>query len=185
MREIQAAALDLFEANDFDAVSVEAIAAAAGVSPPTVYRQFGTKERIVLWDDYDPGLLQAIAQAARRTTPLAAVEVGLIDPLDAVYEADTRRVLRRAKLVTAHPALRAANAPLMAELRRGLGDVLVAAYPRLGPDRAELLAAVVVVALETAVTRWVGGRGKVSLREHFREAFDDLRGVVISDGVPA
>lgn len=185
MREVQAAALDLFEANGFDAVSVEAIAAAAGVSPPTVYRQFGSKERIVLWDGYDPNVLQAIAQAAPTKTPLAAIEAGLIDPLDAVYGDDARRVLRRARLVTAEPALRTADPPLMAELRGGLGGVLVAAYPKLGPSRAELLAAVVVVAFETAVTRWVGGRGKVSLREHFREAFDDLRSVVISQGGPA
>lgn len=185
MREIQAAALDLFEANGFDAVSVEAIAAAAGVSPPTVYRQFGSKERIVLWDDYDPDLLRSIAHAAQTRAPLAAIESGLIDALDAVYEADARRVLRRAKLVTAQPALRAANAPLLAELRGGLGDVLVAAYPKLGSRRAELLAAVVVVALETAVIRWVDGLGKISLREHFREALEDLRSVVISEGVPA
>ena len=185
MREVQAAALDLFEANGYEAVSVEAIAAAAGVSAPTVYRHFGTKERIVLWDDYDPDLLAAIAHHARRLSPLAAVEAGLIAALDAVYETDAKRVLRRAKLLSRQPELRAANAPLMAELRAGLGTVLIAAYPRLGEPQAELLAAVVVVALEHAVGRWVEQRGKTPLKLQFSEAFADLRSVILKEGVLA
>jgi hypothetical protein len=43
---------------------------------------------------------------------------------------------------------------------------------------------VVVVALETAVLRWVAGRGKNPLRQHFRDAFADLRSVVLMEGVP-
>jgi AcrR family transcriptional regulator len=185
MREVQAAALDLFEANGFDAVSVEAIAASAGVSAPTVYRHFGSKERIVLWDDYDPDLLAAIAAKARNATPLEAIETGLIAALGQVYEADARRVLRRARLLAAHPGLRAANAPLMAELRAGLGEVLVASYPRLGRVRADLLAAVVVVALETAVLRWIATQGKTPLRDHFSDTFADLRSVIVTEGLPA
>ena len=185
MREVQAAALDLFEANGYEAVSVEAIAAAAGVSAPTVYRHFGTKERIVLWDDYDPDLLAAIALQAHRLPPLAAIEAGLIEALDKVYTADAKRVLRRSRLVSAHPALVAANAPLLAELRAGLGQTLAAAYDTLGDDRARLLAAVVVAALEEGVTRWVAARGKTPLKTHFRDAFADLRSVVLTQGVLA
>ncbi len=185
MREVQSAALDLFEAQGYDAVSVEAIAAAAGVSAPTVYRHFATKERIVLWDDYDPDLLASIATHAHGRTPLAAVEAGLIAALDRVYEADARRVLRRARLMTRLPELRSANAPVMAELRQGLGAVLAAAYPRLGDARAELLAGVVVVALEHAVLRWVEARGKSPLRTHFEDAFTDLQRLVLKEGVSA
>lgn len=184
MRDVQAAALDLFEADGYDAVSVEAIATAAGVSAPTIYRHFGTKERIVLWDDYDPDLLASIAAYARAVAPIAAIEAGLIAALDRVYETDARRVLRRSRLLTAHRGLRAANAPLMAELRSGLGEMLAQSYPKLGVVRADLLAAVVVVALETAVLRWVAARGKNPLRQYFRDAFADLRSVVLTEGVP-
>ena len=185
MREVQGAALDLFEANGYDAVSVEAIAAAAGVSPMTVYRHFGTKERIILWDDYDPELLASIAAHAPKLPPLAAIEAGLIAALDDIYQTDARLVLRRARLLRATPALRLANAPVIAELKATLGATLVLSYPRLSEGRAELLASVVCVALETAVNRWVDARGRTPLRDHFRDAFDDLRSVVQTEGVPA
>src|SRR5690349_3530980 len=123
MREVQGAALDLFEANGYDTVSVEAIAAAAGVSPMTVYRHFGTKERIILWDDYVPDLLASIAAEAPRHGPLAAIEIGLIAALDRIYDGDARLILRRAKLTRATPILRIANAPVLAELRAALGAV--------------------------------------------------------------
>ncbi len=185
MREVQASALDLFEANGYDEVSVEAIAAAAGVSAPTVYRHFGSKERIVLWDDYDPDLLASITDHARKLPPLAAIEAGLIAALDRIYTADARRVLRRSRLLLAHPALQAANAPLLAELRRTLAQTLAEAYGTLGDDRARLLAAIVVAALEEGIGRWVEARGKTSLNLHFRQAFTDLRNIVLTDGVLA
>ena len=49
--------------------------------------------------------------------------------------------------------------------------------------RADLLAAVVVVALEIAVHRWVDERGREPLRVYFREVFADLRSVVLTEGV--
>ena len=52
-RTIQARALDLFEERGFDAVTIEAVAAAAGVSPSSVYRYFGTKEGLVVFDEFE------------------------------------------------------------------------------------------------------------------------------------
>ena len=53
MRTIQEQALDLFDARGFDAVTIEEIAAAAEVSPSSVYRYFGTKEGLVVADEFD------------------------------------------------------------------------------------------------------------------------------------
>lgn len=50
MDRIQDVALDLFDENGFDGVTIERIAALAEVSPSSVYRYFGTKEGIVLHD---------------------------------------------------------------------------------------------------------------------------------------
>ena len=64
MRRIQLVALSLFERHGFERVTIEDIARAAKVGPATVYRNFTTKERIVLWDEYDPRLVQGVARAA-------------------------------------------------------------------------------------------------------------------------
>src|SRR5664279_5481895 len=53
MRTIQESALDLFDARGFDAVTIEEIAAAAEVSPSSVYRYFGTKEGLLVADEFD------------------------------------------------------------------------------------------------------------------------------------
>jgi AcrR family transcriptional regulator len=53
MRTIQERALDLFDERGFDAVTIEEIAAAADVSPSSVYRYFGTKEGLLVADEFD------------------------------------------------------------------------------------------------------------------------------------
>jgi AcrR family transcriptional regulator len=52
-RTIQERALDLFDERGFDAVTIEQIAAAAEVSPSSVYRFFGTKEGLIVADEFD------------------------------------------------------------------------------------------------------------------------------------
>ena len=60
MRTIQERALDLFDARGFDAVTIEEIAAAAEVSPSSVYRYFGTKEGLVVADEFDSWSQEAV-----------------------------------------------------------------------------------------------------------------------------
>ena len=60
MRTIQERALDLFDERGFDAVTIEEIAAAAEVSPSSVYRYFGTKEGLVVADEFDSWSQEAV-----------------------------------------------------------------------------------------------------------------------------
>ncbi|WP_432861474.1 TetR/AcrR family transcriptional regulator [Microbispora rosea] len=68
MRTIQERALDLFDERGFGAVTIEEIAAAAEVSPSSVYRIFGTKEGIVVadveFDSMSPEALESILDPA-------------------------------------------------------------------------------------------------------------------------
>jgi AcrR family transcriptional regulator len=52
MHHIIETAMDLFDAHGYSAVTVEQVAAAAGVSPRTFYRYFGTKEGLFTTDTH-------------------------------------------------------------------------------------------------------------------------------------
>src|SRR5215217_9659237 len=58
-RTIQECALDLFDERGFADVTIEEIAAAAEVSPSSVYRYFGTKEGLLVADEFDSMSQQA------------------------------------------------------------------------------------------------------------------------------
>ena len=65
-REILAAATDLFGSRGFDVVTVQAIAAKAGVAAGTVYLYFPSKEAILvaLQEEFEAGLLERVAEIA-------------------------------------------------------------------------------------------------------------------------
>lgn len=172
MRKVQEAALRLFRRHGYEAVTVEQIAAAAGVGPATIYRNFGSKERVILWDEYDPLLLDCIAKQLPLKPPLRAVRDGLIDSLSVVYREDAVSILRRARLIRTTPALLAAAAVDMQALRQALIDLLSTQVK--DPFRCAILAAAVVVTLEAAINRWVEEKGRRPLAAMMREAFKVL-----------
>lgn len=174
MRRTQDAALDLFEERGYGAVTVDEIAAAAGVGPATVYRAFGTKERVVLWDEYDPMLLDAVAERLRDRPLLQAVTEALTASLARVYRTDKKRILRRARLLLSEPALLAAAALDNVKLRGALAEVFLAGGATATELDAAVAAAAVVATLDTAVRRWVEASGRTPMDEVLREAFESL-----------
>lgn len=53
MQTIQESALDLFDERGFASVKIEDVAETAGVSPSSIYRYFGTKEGLIVADEFD------------------------------------------------------------------------------------------------------------------------------------
>lgn len=174
MRRVQDAALDLFEARGYDSVTIEEVAAAAGVGPATVYRNFGTKERVVLWDEYDPLLLEALATRLGDGPLLGAVEGALVEALDGFYAEDGDRILRRTRLVAAHASLEAASAADRTSLRRALSGFFVAKRACRSTLEADVVAGAVVATLEAAVEHWVRAGGRPSLKQFLTRAFGRL-----------
>jgi len=73
MHTIQERALDLFDARGFDAVTIEEIAAAAEVSPSSVYRYFGTKEGLLVADEFDTMSEEAIGDILDVSDPVGSL----------------------------------------------------------------------------------------------------------------
>jgi len=109
MDGVRRVAFALMEADGFDRVTVEQIAARSSVSPSTVYRYFGTKEALVLSaerpaelvkriakDTSDRSHAEAFVRAAVKVwdrDPSVEVELGLVVANEALTEAWERQLL--------------------------------------------------------------------------------------------
>ena len=175
MARVQAAALDLFERHGFAGVSIEQIAAAAEVGAATIYRHFGTKERIVLWDEYDPLLLAALTRELAERPVLEAAPRALASGLAGVYREDRVRILRRARLIRASPALEQAAAADQRALQAALAGVLRSTGHARDDLAAAVFAGAITAALLAGVDRWLDRDGREPLARSLAAAFDRLR----------
>lgn len=175
MARVQAVALELFEQRGFDGVPIEEIARAAEVGPATIYRNFGDKERIVLWDEYDPMLLEALARELEQHAVLEAVPRALATSLARIYRDDRERILRRARLIRRTPALQLASAADLQALRAALATVLLASGRARDELAARVFAGAVAAAMEAGIDRWLDGDGREALSRCFTRSFERLR----------
>src|ERR1700685_2769490 len=89
-------ALRLFGEQGYHATTVEQIAAAAEVSPSTFFRYFPTKEDLVLQDDMDTRMIEALEQQPPDLGAAAAVRAASRQVFAHYTAADPRPVRERA-----------------------------------------------------------------------------------------
>lgn len=175
MYRIQTVALDLFERRGFDEVTVEEVAAAAEVSPSSVYRYFGTKEHILLWDEFDPGLAEMMRAAVRGQLPFDGVRDVVRVVLANLTPDDEQRMIRRMSLVMAHPSLEAAVAGHTYTAAELIGDTMA---DELGRDRMDLgiqvFSHTLVGGLLGALHHWHGTGFAESLADVMERCFEIL-----------
>ncbi|WP_315094220.1 helix-turn-helix domain-containing protein [uncultured Cellulomonas sp.] len=152
-RSLQAHALRLFEEQGYERTTVAEIAAAAGVSHMTFFRNFPTKEDVVLDDPYDPLLAEAVAAQPRGLPALERVRLGLLSSLEGLrsdeFDAESRQRLR---LATGVPALRARIWENMATTQDAVVAVLVAQEVERGVAEASVGA--VLGAMTSGLLHW-------------------------------
>jgi AcrR family transcriptional regulator len=176
MRRIQDIALDLFEAESYGAVTIERIAAAADVSPSSVYRYFGTKEQIVLWDEYDPVWIGELRDEIKGKPPMVALrraaEVLIVGPLTT----DEEYVRRRTRFIMEEPSIEAASALALYEAAELIGKTLSEALGREHGDlEIQLVSHALVGAVTGAIHHWYESEFSAplaSLLEQVLEALD-------------
>ncbi|MFF9195776.1 TetR family transcriptional regulator [Streptomyces sp. NPDC014779] len=159
--ELSEAALQLLALRGFDAVTVDEIAAEAGVSKRTFFRYFASKEDVVVrfLSGMGTDIHAALASRPAGEPPSAALRHALAVPLLACTDRHpdhAARALRVVQLILRTPALLARFLERQAEWREALAGELAR---REGVDPAadlypRLAAGTALVAFHTALERW-------------------------------
>jgi AcrR family transcriptional regulator len=153
---IQRHALRLFHEDGYSATTMEQIAAAAEVSPSTLYRYFPTKEDLILQDDYDPLLAAAFRAQPPELPILEAFRTAVNEALALVPDADQIDALKRARMSYTIPEVRARALDHMFTTADMLAELFAERLNR-SPDELEVrvLAGTVIGALLAAQQRWI------------------------------
>ena len=128
---IRREAFRLIEENGYAATTVEQIAEAAEVSPSTFFRYFPTKESIVLADDMDPVILNALEEQPPDLSPSQAVRRAYQAAMANLSEEQREFENARQRLMFSIPELKAA---MYDEYYRTITAFAEAVSRRIGRD---------------------------------------------------
>ena len=171
---IYAAALGLFQEHGFDAVNVGRIAREAGVSVPTFYAHYPSREHVVMHmasaDDFASFLAEFPTDGPVGARIRAAVPMWVTQWSPEFLE----DALIRWRIVATTPSLRTCAA----RFERTTGQVVADAMPVTpgAPTRASdaIVINAYLSAFTAALLAWADGDGERKLEELVAEAFDAL-----------
>lgn len=174
IHHVQEVAVRLFTEKGFDAVTVEQVAADAEVSPSTIYRYFGTKERLLIVDEFDDRALGGIVELLAPGASLPEVvrqAMHLIGDEHFVDERDMTMI--RTRMILETPALRAAAGVRIAEITRDLAAELSRVQGYSQPAALAVVASLVGCILAALFT-WYEAGGVRTYTSCIDEALDAL-----------
>lgn len=173
MLRIQLVALDLFEERGFDEVTIEEIAGASDVSPSSIYRYFGTKEQVVLWDGFEPRLRELAAAAMVDPVPLAGLRRAIMAALDELPPDGERRLVRRLRLAAASPSLDQATVAYTYSAARVLEEVLASQLHRPVTDLdVQVFAHALTGGMLGMFHHWAGTDFREPMRDVVKRVFE-------------
>lgn len=174
---IERAALDLFTRRDFEAVTTDEVADAAGTSRRTFFRCFSTKADAV-WGDFHAHVLrlaELLAATDDDQPVLASICAAYVEVND-YSEADLPQLRQRMRLILTEPALQAHAQVRYADIDRVVAEHVAR---RTGSDPQALVPRLVATttraAATTAFETWLADSG-TTLAEDLHAAFEQLAG---------
>jgi AcrR family transcriptional regulator len=171
------ASLALFGEHGYAAVTVDDIAARAGVSARTFFRHFPDKEEVLFADDDEmlPVLLAAITDGAPGQT--AEEDMGrALSTLAARFQPQHAELAHRQRIVDSQVSLSGRELAKQARWQQAVMDVLVArGYP---VEDADMLAAIGFAVFRRALHSWLADPTGPDLTARVRTALPRVRTVL-------
>ncbi len=145
-------ALRLFGEQGYHATTVEQIAAAAEVSPSTFFRYFPTKEDIVLRDDMDTRMIEALERQPASLGPLGAVRAAIREVFTSYTQADLDLLGETTALTMTVPEIRARAMNEFARSISAIGEALAKRADRPADDLAVRTTAGAIIGVVMSIT---------------------------------
>ena len=150
-------ALRLFREQGYQRTTVEQIAAAAEVSPSTFFRYFPTKEDLVLQDDMDTRMIEALDRQPPGLRPVAAVRAATREVFNAYTEDDLDVIRETTALTVTVPEVRARALDEFARTITVIAEALAKRAGRPADDLAVRTAAGAIIGVMMSITMpWEG-----------------------------
>jgi AcrR family transcriptional regulator len=157
-RDIHLAALRLAREHGFDALTVEAISAEAGIAPRTFFNYFPTKEAAVVHGPFDLAEPDVAAFSGGGAVPYPQLLAELVDLLAAnlAHDPPSRGELHDVLAVSqGHPGVLAAMLGQLEGFQRRVATLVANRLDRPADDEvAALIAALALTILRTGFERW-------------------------------
>ena len=184
MRTIQERALDLFDARGFDAVTIEEIAAAAEVSPSSVYRYFGTKEGLIVADEFDSWSQEAVEEILDVNDPVGSLlqvvlkyEAAPEQPGDTLQGPQTERSpWRRVRYFFQEPSVRMAACAALDRASQRIAPLMVTGSG-MTETQARVAANALVFGYFGALEQWYLDGGIHPIATYVEEGMRPLRSI--------
>jgi AcrR family transcriptional regulator len=173
IRTIRENALDLFDERGFAAVRIDDVAQAAGVSPSSVYRYFGTKEGLLVADEFDSMSQEAIAGILDVDDP-----VGSLVQVVLRYESEPTAA-RRIRYFFEEPSVRQAVCASLDRAAQRIAPLL--ATGSMSDAQAKVAANALVFGYFGALEQWHLDGGKRPIADYVDEGLRPLRRIWSTD----
>jgi AcrR family transcriptional regulator len=178
MRTIQERALDLFDERGFDAVTIEEIAAAAEVSPSSVYRYFGTKEGLIVADEFDSWSSEAVKDILDVNDPVGSLLQVVVNYEAAPAQdttADTQKgPWRRVRYFFQEPSVRMAACAALDRAGQRIAPLMMTGG-HLTETQARVAANALVFGYFGALEQWYRDGGVHPIAQYVEEGLQPLR----------
>ena len=177
---LQEAALALFAERGFDQTTAAEIAARAGLTERTFFRQFADKREVLFGGAalLEERILAGVTEAPAADGPLDAVSRGLDAAAAMVGESRRDLARQRQAVIDANPELRERE---LAKLAQYAAAITTALRDRgVNEHQAKLAAETGMTVLRVAIQRWASGDDAGDLPAIMRDAVADLRALATS-----